>query len=305
MSRESDILSLLQSVMGKSRRIKNEHAFCCPFCNHHKPKLQVDINSQLWHCWVCDSKGRKLYTLLKKIGVPKDKLRQLASLLHDYIPLVIKKEEGEEFIALPLEFTSLRSKHNDLEYPHAIKYLRERGISYEEIIKYNIGYCPTGDYQGRIVIPSYDDKGKLNYFIARSYYRDTYLKYKYPKSPRNIIPFDLYINWKEPITLCEGVFDAIAFKRNAIPLLGKFMSKKIYEKIVRERPPKINIALDADARVDALKIANRLMGCGINVSLVEIDESDPSDLGYDQVNQILSKSTSLGFEEFIKLKLNT
>ncbi len=39
----------------------------------------------------------------------------------------------------------------------------------EDIIKYNIGFCNEGPYGGRVIIPSYDDNGKLNYFIARDY----------------------------------------------------------------------------------------------------------------------------------------
>ncbi len=35
------------------------------------------------------------------------------------------------------------------------------------------------------------------------------------------IPFEIFINWNSPIIRCEGMFDAISIKRNAIPLLGK------------------------------------------------------------------------------------
>ena len=43
--------------------------------------------------------------------------------------------------------------------------------------------------------------------------------------------FENQINWNEPITLVEGVFDAMAVKRNAIPLLGKFVPKTLNDTI--------------------------------------------------------------------------
>ena len=99
-----------------------------------------------------------------------------------------------------------------------------RGIRPADIVKYNIGYCEGGEYSNRIIIPSYDSEGVLNYFVSRAIY-DGPMKYKNPKVSKDVIGFDLFINWKEPIVLCEGVFDAITIRRNAIPLFGKTIQK--------------------------------------------------------------------------------
>ena len=45
--------------------------------------------------------------------------------------------------------------------------------------------------------------------------------------------FENQINWDEPITLVEGVFDAMAVKRNAIPILGKFIPKTLNDSIYK------------------------------------------------------------------------
>ena len=50
-------INLLDRVLGgKHRRHKKQGQFAwmCPFCNHYKPKLEVNILKSLWHCWVCD-----------------------------------------------------------------------------------------------------------------------------------------------------------------------------------------------------------------------------------------------------------
>ena len=47
------------------------------------------------------------------------------------------------------------------------------------------------------------------------------MKYRNSTTSKDIIGFDLFINWDEPIILCEGVFDQMAFKKTLIPLLVK------------------------------------------------------------------------------------
>ena len=41
-----ELVTLLEKVLMKSYQMKNgEHAFHCPFCNHHKKKLQVNCET--------------------------------------------------------------------------------------------------------------------------------------------------------------------------------------------------------------------------------------------------------------------
>ena len=69
----------------------------------------------------------------------------------------------------------------------------------------------------------------LNYFTARSFEKEPFRKYKNPSVSRDIVPFEMFINWSSPLVLCEGPFDAIAIKRNAIPLLGKNIQSSLNE----------------------------------------------------------------------------
>ena len=150
----------------------------------------------------------------------------------NYNPL-LEDADTKVFISLPKEFISLGEspKGFNPEYKHAIHYLTQRGIGIKDIIKYNIGYCKEGLYGQRVIIPSYNSDGSLNYFVSRSYCPENKMKYKNPPISKNVICFDSQVNWNEPIILCEGVFDAITIKRNAIPLLGKFPSRILVEKI--------------------------------------------------------------------------
>jgi DNA primase len=115
-------------------------------------------------------------------------------------------------------------------------------------------------YENRIIIPSYDINGDLNYFIARSYLSKTKMKYKNPEVDKeNLIWNENLINWDEPLFIVEGAFDSI-FLENSIPMLGKFMTQNLFNKLYTSAK-KIIIVLDPDAWGDAEKLFHKL-NCG-------------------------------------------
>ena len=78
------LIALLESVLNKGKTTSNDNiAFNCPFCNHHKKKLEVNIVNQHWHCWVCNAAGRKLAVLFRKLNVQREKISKLVGLLDD------------------------------------------------------------------------------------------------------------------------------------------------------------------------------------------------------------------------------
>jgi DNA primase len=155
-----------------------------------------------------------------------------------------------------------------------------------------------------IVIPSYDSNGKLNYFTARSFEKDPYTKYRNPETSRDIIPFELFINWDLPIILCEGPFDAMAIKRNAIPLFGKNLQPTLMKKLVESKVQKIYIALDNDAMKQALGFCEQLLDIGKEVYLVELSGKDPSDLGFENFTRIVQTVSPLTQYKLMEKKLS-
>jgi DNA primase len=185
------------------------------------------------------------------------------------------------------------------------EYARERGITEGDIKRYNIGYCDSGLYSNRIIIPSYDSDNRLNYFIARSVFDEEKFKYKNPPVSKNVIMFENQINWNEPITLVEGVFDAMAVKRNAIPLLGKFIPKNLSDSIYKKGVSKINILLDKDAQEQALRYTMQFQQQGITTKNIKPTDKDASDMGFTEVNKILKNSKDTQFSDIISQKLKT
>ena len=208
------IVTLLESVLGKGRiKANNNVAFHCPFCHHHKPKLEINTQSQHWHCWVCNAAGRKLPILFRRLNVDRKKVSKLIVLLEDVEYRPKKTTTDTPVLHLPEGFKPLwEFDRASPEYRNAVFYLRKRGINIQDILKYRIGYCDTGPYNGKIVIPSFDANGSLNYFVSRAYYEDDTWKHKNPDVSKDIIGFELHVNWDMPIILVEGAFDAITIK---------------------------------------------------------------------------------------------
>ena len=304
---KQSVVNILDDVLGPGTSMKgDEQAHYCPFCHHHKKKLQINLQSQKWHCWVCDSKGKRIQSLLRRLHVDSHKLKKIYEIYgDDYVVYSNNTEDEKVELRLPNEFQSLLIEPKGINplFGKVKEYARKRGISEGDIKRYNIGYCDSGHYANRIIIPSYDRDNRLNYFIARSVFDEEKFKYKNPPVSKNVIMFENQINWNEPITLVEGVFDAMAVKRNAIPLLGKFVPKTLNDSIYEKQVKSINILLDEDAQDQALKYTMQFQNQGINTKNIKPTDKDASDMGFTEVNNKLKESKETGFVDIISQKL--
>jgi DNA primase len=305
------LLFLVESVLGKGQSTsKGNFAFKCPFCTHHKNKLEINLRTtskreNFWHCWVCGSKGKSLLALFKRIKAPQDKINELNILI---VPANKEIHISSDILELPKEFISLSNIIEDkiaqIEAKHALKFLKKRGITQDDIIKYNIGFCKEGKYNDRVIIPSYDNNKRLNYFISRDYKEPSLQKYKNPPvSAKDVIGFELYINWDAPIILVEGIFDALTIKRNVIPLFGKVIHGKLMEKLVKSSVNRIYIALDVDAKRDALKQAEMLMSYGKEVYFVEMEGKDANEIGFENFLNTIEQTVPLNLQSLLEKKL--
>tara|TARA_Y100000361_G_scaffold6536_1_gene5571 strand:+ start:2045 stop:2974 length:930 start_codon:yes stop_codon:yes gene_type:complete len=302
------LVTLVNSVLGTGKRTaRGNMAYKCPHCNHHKPKLEVNFTENKdghnpWHCWVCNKKGKSIGLLLRGAGATQDIINEAKSLAKDVNSTYTPKTKTT--ISLPNEFISLKNvDKSNITARHALAYLKRRNISKYDILKYNIGYCENGLYANMIIIPTYDKDGRLNYFTARSFDKNAYVKYRNPQVSRDIIPNEHMINWRVPIILCEGLFDAIAIKRNAIPLLGKNIQSNLMKKIVTSFVEKIYIALDKDAIKQALHFCEQLMMEGKEVYFVDMQDKDPSEMGFENFTKLIQKTNPMTYSSLLGRKL--
>jgi DNA primase len=305
------LVTLVNSILGTGKKTaRGNMAYNCPYCSHHKPKLEINFSENTdgnnpWHCWVCGKKGKSISLLFRQAGASQDKINEAKTLSKEVNYINYHEKVDPLHVIMPEEYISLHNVDlNDIMARHALSYLNNRNVDKYDILKYNIGYCKTGFYKNMIIIPTYDVDGKLNYFIARSFEKDPYVSYRNPQVSRDIIPNEHMINWNVPIILCEGLFDALAIKRNVIPLLGKNIQNNLMKKIVTSVVDKIYIALDKDAIKQALKFCEKLMAEGKEVYLVDMQDKDPSDLGFKGFTKLIQKTLPLTYYDLMEQKLS-
>ncbi len=303
---KEDLLKrLLESILGgsKSARGGDEAVFTCPSCNHHKKKLTFNLLSQKFQCWVCGYKGHRAFQLLKKANAPGAAFGALKEIDNQYnFKQQVKQKVDASTLQFPQGVTPIMSSSAILS-KHALHYLDQRGITQQDVVKYDLHYCEQGPLRNMVVIPSYDKDGFLNYYVGRSFDKNAYIKHKLASSTKDIIGFEMYINWDLPVILCEGAFDAMAIKRNAIPLFGKKISTTLMKKIIKSKVEKIYLALDEDALKDAFNHAETFMSYGKKVYLIEMGDKDPSELGFEQFTKLLHKATELTTSTLMKKRL--
>lgn len=265
MEEYEEILEILRDILGKEKqfyRNKGQIAFNCPYCDEDRNKgnLEISLIKGVYKCWSCvdtnDTHG-PLGKLIEEFGSKKQK-----KLYNLFRPTEYNTGETEKVkLELPESYTKFKDSNPIYPvYKQAMNYLRSRGITDEIIEKYNIGFSDNGPTAGRIIIPSYDKDGKLNYYIARSWSLRTKKKYKNPAVPKDEIIFnENLINWKKDIYLVEGAFDGF-FLPNSIPMLGKHLSNLLLETIYEKAMGNIIICLDGDAFKDAVNLYHSLNG---------------------------------------------
>jgi len=286
MDENEALVELLEEVLGDHGLHypnRGQISFNCPVCDDDRNKHNLEVNyiDNVFKCWSCgDSEGTHgpLGKLFDKYGNKKQK--KLYNVLKP--ETVVKREKPKKQLKLPDGFTLF--KDSSPVYPvrrQAMNYLKSRGITDEMIEKYQIGFCDKGDHSGRIVIPSYNTKGELNYYIARSWNPMSRAKYKNPEAEKDkIIFWENLIDWNKDIYLVEGAFDGL-FVNNSIPMLGKHMSELLFETIYTKAKGDIIICLDADAWQNAIKLYHELSGGDLwgRIKLVKLpDDKDIADL---------------------------
>lgn len=280
-------LSALRTALDQEGRVRgDEVTFFCPKhgarAGRTEGQLSVNLKTDRFNCWSCGFGGHNLARLLKIKG-PTSIFRQYIEEQEESrrggCRIVVVPEKQYDQPVLPDVFKSLSTHSKGPYFGAAMAYLGRRGLTSDDILQWKLGYCESGELAGRIVIPSFDESGELNFVVGRTFYDDP-LRYKpFPKHQcKDIVWNDYMIDWSRPLVVTEGPFDAFVASENVTILQGTIVHDSLVRKIVMSGTD-VLFAMDADAFRRQLEYIELFLSYGISCKYVDVRKDGKKDLG--------------------------
>lgn len=280
------IYNILREILGESKQgafspSEYQYQWNCKRCeeelgyNKNSYNFETNLAAGVCHCWRCGFSG-PISRLVKDYGgteLLKDYYAAVKDIKESkYYNIGLFKDMAEnaylnDYIKLPDTFTKIDLK--TCRKKKLVEYLEKRHITQDIIDLHNIGYTTWDEekwqMRDRIIIPSYDSAGDLNYWVGRDFSGNPKkMKYWNSKNDKNEIVFqESLIQWDATIYLCEGAVDALYFGNN-VALLGKSLSKntKIFQELYDKARANIVICLDGDTELKETKRIYNLLNIG-------------------------------------------
>lgn len=312
----SEKVRFIESAFGGGKLARNGKNIDvrCPICaplDHSKKKLAIRVDDDRNHCWTCGWRAHTLAPLIRKyVGLEK-----LAEYREKFVPDSEKNRrcftidvEEQKVVELPKDFRLLvTASSSDPDAKAAWRYVLDRGLTERDMWHYKLGTSDDVRWRRRVIVPSFDSRGSLNYFVARAIDKKRKPKYDNPDFDKLPVIFnELNIDWSQQLVICEGVFDMFKCGDNTIPLLGSDLNEEsaTLNAILIHNTP-VALALDSDMwDTKTLKIAKRLAGYNIDVVLVDTRSfEDPGNATKEQFKEALSTALEFDWSSSLKTKL--
>ena len=308
---------LNQNIESRIKHVtsSNEVHVCCPICGDTRYRMYINLVSGLVYCHNCQYKGDIVRLVSDVEHIPIFMARQkiesvvetpVEGSLSEYLlnksiyatPYTIQKRA----IRLPSEFKLL---HTSTSYiaQQAKRYLYKRGITDQQIEYHGMGYCTSGEYEQRVIIPIVQED-QLKFWVARAFNNHMFPKEKSPhtdfyqwKKSEVVFNLDTAIKTYNSMVICEGVFDALSWGTIGVALLGKSLYEPQLVSILQYRDlltEGVYVCLDADARNDTIKLATELSQY-FKVYVVTIPED------YDDPNYFLVTHSRRQLKELLNI----
>lgn len=283
----------LEDFGGEFRTSGNQINYrVCPVCGSDNWKLYVNPETGMWFCHA----GQHGAGGQVEVG------RQLRV-----------QEEGATILRL-LDGPDIQGPTGEVELPPfgelsrgARRYLARRGFSDEEIK--TLGIVEWED-EYRVLIPYFDDQGRLVYWNSRRYSDNLGDGPKYKTAPGKHPLYVPECTDDGVAVIVEGVFDALAVRRHtthtAIALGGKFLPKylrkplrKVLSGVMLSVQGETIIALDGDAMAQSLRLAKSMPApprTAVRLAHFDYGE-DPGSVSPERLREVLSGRQELRAED--------
>ena len=271
----------------------------CPYCGNPKSNCEVNVDKLVFKCWACGV-GGTIRGLFLDFGLPVGTLPDTPLGRREL--LVFEREP----VKMPAEAIEMFGSDKPLA-EFALQYLgMTRGMTREEIHRYQIRYAFEGQYKRRVIWPLYEGD-ELVYFVARRFMRNAGRPYDYPEHRRRGIA-PIYTGTTERLTLVlvEGVFEIPKIQRlgySVMPLLGAEINPAQVAKVRRRNFKRYIVFLDRDAAKKSIEIAKRLRMERLDAYHVYTDGPDSDDLEEPELKHILDNPRVPGIHATVLARL--
>ncbi|QEK38636.1 DNA primase [Candidatus Cytomitobacter primus] len=235
---------------------------CCPFHSEKSPSCAIQDDIGLFHCFGCGASGDSIKFVEKMDNIPfLEACKKIADWFNIQYSTSNKKHDPNLKAMAKLKDWFVKNLNSNLT---AIEYLKNRGLNYETIQKFEMGWIPNIQdvynfcasqkitnntmeqigfknsllkiFQNRIIMPIYNNS-KICAFGARKLTEQQYGP-KYINSPetayfkKSKILYGMnLIDKSKPIILVEGYMDVIALHQHNINAVASNGTAISYEHI--------------------------------------------------------------------------
>ena len=315
MTNTTKSLDFVKAVFGNGivDQSRTNIAVECPDCGKGSGKKKLSINLENWqcHCWVCGLKSKNLTFVLRKYFN-----KHILEFYTENFSINTTFQEQNlsddnlffKNLILPENFVTLveQKQSRDPDVRACLNYLKSRALSEEVLWRFRLGTCTQGRFRRRVIFPSFDKTGMLNYYVARAIDEDARPKYlNSPNKKTEIIFNEIDIDWSTPVTLVEGPFDLISAGDNALCLLGSEITKnsKMFNRLITHQTP-VYLALDADMEAKSFKIAQFLESYCCEVYIVKLGKfSDVGEMSKSQFEKVKFNAKRFNKQAFLSWKI--
>lgn len=351
-------LDLLKQELGDSRTAVGETRFNCPFCTDTKHKFYVHNENGLWICFKCSETGNPVSFVMKYYNVSYVEAidilatydydvhaaRESQYTLSQYGQDLSEEEKLLLFISRrgepieansskklkcpppPTNCKSLMANFNNPEAYPFFQYLKNRGVTLEQIQTHNISYVTYGqitladgrkmDLVNHVVFFTFDENNKPVYWNTRSIEKNPFIKSfngvsrEGEYSKENTV-FNLNnAKYTDKIVICEGVFNALTVGESGVATFGKKVTDKQIELLLsetKERRLPIYIYLDADAWKEMIELARKLKKADKARDVYFVYDGsnrDANDIGTAAANELINNAFLADSQGELKIQLD-
>jgi len=272
----------------------------CPNCHDEKWHCAINVKNGVFNCFKCGSGNIGKYIDDKIIDdYSRDEIITDGNLIKTISIFGGNPDNEIPELKLPNEYYSLPDYGFTLG-KRAMKYLLDRNITKSMMKKYGMGYCVSGRYNGRVILPVYQS-GKLVYFQARDFLnRDNVSKYYDLPVSRSRLIFNLENVEKDYCIICEGYFGALSV--GGVSIFGKYLSGEQIKLIKKRKFNNHVLLLDSGTEKEQIIAADKMIAHGLkNIYVVTLKKGQPDDYGRRRVMRMIEKREPYGYSYKLRL----